>query len=130
MINDLLTRIASSSHRAGYKLHVKSALNPALWLCAIVSPVCFLFAFVFRDTQFISTLLIWIGICPVLVSCFSYIFFAIFKPDKLQSEDYQLRHESLKIIQQKSGRITVPDTSIEAIANPYIKQIDNKENGE
>jgi len=54
--------------------------------------------------------------------------FAIFRPDKLQSEDYQLRHESLQIIQQKSGRITIPDTSIEAIANPAAKQLDNKEN--
>ena len=128
MVNDLISRITGSSQRAAYKLRVRSALNPALWLCGIVLPICLIFAFVFKDIPTIRTILIWIGVSPVIISCLSFILFAIFRPEKLQSEDYQLRHESLQIIQQKSGRITIPDTSIEAIANPEVKQLSDKEN--
>ncbi len=129
-MNDLISKLTESTHRAAFKLHVRSALNPALWLCAIVLPICLVFAWVFRDISIIRNLLIIVGITPVLVACFSFIGFAIFRPEKLQSEDYQLRHESLQLIQQKTGRISIPRTSIEAIANPNAKTLMNKENDE
>lgn len=126
-MNELIAKITESTHRAAFKLNVKSALNPVLWLCAIVLPVCFLFAWVFKDISIIRTLLIIVGIAPVVVACFAYIGFAIFCPDKLQSEDYQLRHETLQLIQQKSGRISIPPTSIEAITNPKANVLNSKE---
>jgi hypothetical protein len=57
------------------------------------------------------------------VTCIGFMGFAIFKPDKLQSEDYQIRHESLQIIQQKSGQMEISTTSLEAIANPAVPQL-------
>lgn len=64
---------------------------------------------------------------PIAVACLGFVGFAIFRPDKLQSEEYQLRHESLQLIQQKSGRIALNATSIEAIANPQARQIESRE---
>jgi len=89
-----------------------------LWLCGIATPVCLLAAFVFRDTPSVRDWLLIGGLLPIAVTCLGFIGFAVWKPEKLQSEDYQLRHESLQIIQDKSGQITVVATSIEAIANP------------
>ena len=127
-MNDFISKLTESTHRAAFKLHVRSALNPVLWLCAIVLPVCLIFAWVFRDISIIRNLLIIVGITPVLVACFAFIGFAIFRPEKLQSEDYQLRHETLQMIQQKTDSISIPLTSTEAIANPTAELPVDKEN--
>lgn len=126
-MSDYLQRIQESTQRAAVKLHVRSALNPMLWLTAIVSPVCFIFAFVFRDYPELRNLLIYVAIAPIAVTCLGFVGFAIFRPEKLQSEEYQLRHESLQIIQQKAGRISIAPASIEAIANPSSKLLADKE---
>src|SRR5262249_10845562 len=89
-----------------------------LWLCAIATPTCITGAYLFRENVSLSSILLLFGLLPILITCCGFIVFAIFKPEKLQSEDYQIRHESLQIIQQKGGRIVIPPTSIEAIANP------------
>jgi hypothetical protein len=60
---------------------------------------------------------------PMIVACIAYCGFAIFKPEKLQSEDYQIRHESLQIIQEKGGVVPIGSTSLEAIANPSANPI-------
>lgn len=58
------------------------------------------------------------GLVPVAVVCVVFVGFAIFKPDKLQSEDYQIRHESLTLILQKGGAVPIDPVTIQAIANP------------
>lgn len=103
---------------AAQKLHVKSALNPILWLCGIATPICFIFAYLFYDTKDIKYLLIGAGILPIVIACLAYVGFAIFNSDKLQSEDFQLRSKSLQLIERKSGKITLPPTHLELITNP------------
>lgn len=110
---------------AAQKLRVRSALNPILWLCGIATPICFVGAYIFRDYSHIFQLLIYSGPAPIVVACVGFVYFAIFRPEKLQSEDYQLRHESLQIIQQKTGQTTLYPSSLEAIANPESKQIES-----
>ena len=44
----------------------------------------------------------------------------MYKPEKLQSEDYQLRHEALGLIQQESGRGALDTVTVQAIANPQL----------
>ena len=83
---------------AAQQLRVRSALNPMLWLTGIVSPLCLAVAYAFRDTQTISWVLIFAAIIPIVVTCLGFAYFAITKPEKLQSEEYQLRHETLQII--------------------------------
>lgn len=124
---DLLEKFGQYTQSAAQKLHVRSALNPMLWLSAISTPLCLTFAYVFKEIPEVRNWLLWIGLTPIGVTCLGFIGFAIFRPEKLQSEEYQIRHESLQIIQQKSGRIAIPATSIEAIANPQARQIDYKE---
>ena len=126
-MNDLLVKFGQYTQSAAEKLHVRSALNPMLWLSAIATPLCLLFAYVFKDVPEVRNWLLWTGLAPICVTCIGFAGFAIFRPEKLQSEEYQLRHESLQIIQQKSGRIAIPATSIEAIANPQARAIEYKE---
>jgi len=107
---------------AANRLHVKNALNPILWLCAIATPTCFFFAYLFYDTKDIKYLLIGTGILPVVIACVIFVVFALFKPNKLQSEDFQLRSMLIQLIQQKGGRIKHPPTPLELIANPIMNR--------
>lgn len=125
-MNELIDRATRIAQSAAEKLRVRSALNPALWLCAIATPTCLSFAYVFRDIPDVRGWLLAGGLFPIMVACLCFVGFAIFRPDKLQSEEYQIRHESLQLIQQKSGRITISTASIEAIANPMTKQLEHR----
>lgn len=125
-MNEIIDRVGQIAQSAAEKLHVRSALNPALWLCAIATPTCLLFTYIFKDVPEVRVWLLAGGLLPVAIACVGFIGFAIYRPEKLQSEEYQIRHESLQLIQQKSGRIAISPTSIEAIANPQTRLLENK----
>jgi len=123
MSTDFLSKVVQNTQSAVQKLHVRSALNPMLWLCGIAIPLCLGGAYLFKEFDFIRNLFAIMGVIPIIIACAGFIYFAYFKPEKLQSEDYQLRHESLQMIQQKGGRIILDPASIEAIANPAGRQL-------
>ncbi|AGH81802.1 hypothetical protein PCNPT3_09320 [Psychromonas sp. CNPT3] len=122
----MLEKFGQQSQSAAQKLHVKSALNPLLWLTGIASPIFFGTAFVFKDTELVNVL-IYAGMVPMVVTCLGFCFFALFKPEKLQSEDYQLKHESLNLMQEKCGGIQISTISLEQIVNPIIMQKEQQE---
>lgn len=65
---------------------VRSALNPILWLCAIVTVPCVsLLAF----TDGVRELLTALAAAPVSAAVLGFLFLLFFDRDKLQSEDYQ-----------------------------------------
>jgi hypothetical protein len=119
----IFDKIGHSAQSAVQKLHVRSALNPMLWLCGIISPLSFTFAYLFKDSEAMRNIFVAVGFVPVGITCIGFLGFAIFRPEKLQSEDYQIRHESLQIIQQKVGQLEIDSTSLEAIANPNVPQL-------
>jgi hypothetical protein len=126
-MQELYGRFGNLAQLAAQKLHVKSALNPILWLCGISTSTCFVFAYLFHGTKAVLYLLISAGILPIVIACLTYVGFAIFKPDKLQSEEYQLRVKSLQLIQQKGGKIKLPPTSLELITNPFMNKNNTRE---
>jgi len=123
---NLFENIGQHTQSAATKLHVRSALNPLLWLTAITTPLCFTMAFAFKNSSPIFEVLIFSGLFPMVITCIGFCYFALFKPEKLQSEDYQIRHESLQLIQQKSGQIEIPVTSLEQIVNPSTPSPESK----
>lgn len=126
MTDEFLQKIGRLSHSAATALHVRSALNPLLWLTAISTPMCFSAAYAFRNNESVALFLIVAGLFPIGMTCLGFGYFALFKPEKLQSEDYQIRHESLQIIQSKSGKIDVTEASINQIANPIAGKLEHK----
>ena len=114
-----MSGIGQWTARAAQRLHVRSALNPMLWLTGIATPFCFAAAYAFRFNGPILYALIIVGFVPIVMAALGFSYFAIVEPGKLQSEDYQLRHETLQIIQQKSGHQIVDATSL-AVTNPAL----------
>lgn len=111
-------QIISNARSAAGTVHVTSALNPLLWLCAIVSLPATVLAFLARSDPFFSCLMLILAGLPVIGAISAYVYFMLKAPDRLQSEDYQIRHEALQIIQNKGSDVSVLPTSISAISNP------------
>lgn len=103
----------------GGRLRVRSALNPILWLCALVTipVICIITRYTFAPNWLIA-----IAVAPVGCAIFGYLFLLIFDRDKLQSEDYQIRKQTLELIQEKGDKFPILGTSIQAIANPDLPQ--------
>src|ERR1017187_149954 len=104
--------ITSKIVEAGGKLRVRSALNPILWLCAIVSMPCAM-ALAFSERQ--SYWLVVLALFPVATALFGFVFLLFVDRDKLQSEDYQIRKQSLELIEEKGDLGPTVIESIELI---------------
>ena len=109
------------------RIRVRSALNPILWLCAIVAvPGMFLAA---QQEGGAPTWLVILIFLPVSVAVIGFLFFLFFDRDKLQSEEYQLRKQSLELIQEKGDSFPVDAPSIESITNPERPRLDAEDTG-
>jgi hypothetical protein len=114
---NILTKVID----AGGRLTVHSALNPVLWLCAIVTIPSLIIS------SMLTSIPLWL-IClicsPVAIASVGFIFLLLFDRDKLQSEDYQIRKKSLEIIEQKGDKhaLMLRTDSVNAIANPDVKK--------
>jgi hypothetical protein len=104
------------------RLSVKSALVPFLWLCVTMTPVCFFAAYEFRmyDRE-ITVWLLRLGATPPLVTLLIGLGFSIFKPALLQSEDYQLRAQSLQLLQGRKRHEVIDPDAVIALANPVLR---------
>ena len=99
----------------GGQLRVRSALNPLLWLCAVISTPL-LAACVLSGNQ---PIFVWVlGFSPVALAMGAYIFFLIFDRDRLQSEEYQIKKQSLEMIGQSNHPDMVFTDDVELIEDP------------
>ena len=114
MTSDLKTVIAQRVIESGGRLKVQSALNPALWLCGIISTPSLL-TLALADSP--PGWLVWLIVAPVALAMFGFLFLLFFDRDKLQSEDYQLKKKSLELIEQKGMTGPITDDAI-AIISP------------
>lgn len=116
----MTVKIYEKMAEAGGRLRVRSALNPALWLCAIVVAPALLLVWRLGGTP--STWLLVLVFAPVITAIVGFLFLLFFDRDKLQSEEYQLRKRSLELIQEKGDPFPVLGASIQAITNPRISR--------
>ena len=119
-------KISQKAIDAGGRLRVKSALNPILWLCAIITIPC-VSALAYIDPPAPIWLVI-LAFIPVICAAFGFIFLLVIDRDKLQSEDYQIRKQSLELIQQKGDALPISSASIQSIANPIYDSLTSSEN--
>jgi hypothetical protein len=118
-------RLATNAQTAASQLCVSSALNPMLWLCGIASLPCFIFSIIVArllpSADFLLMTFLLMGSLPIIGAFFGFFYLAIFCPQRLQSEDYQIKRETLEVIKQKGSALEVLPSSLEAITNPAYK---------
>jgi hypothetical protein len=117
--DQIITRVME----AGGRLTVRSALNPILWLCAIVCvPALTIYSLLSNPAPWLAYL-----ICgPVAVALIGFLFLLIFDRDKLQSEGYQLRKREIELIEEK-GQPAIPAITVEAISEPESLELNPAE---
>lgn len=81
---------------ASRQVATKSAMNPILWMSAVVTPVSLILTN-FAAAPF-SYLLLAIACLPVIVGCWIFTHFARNDPDRLQSESHIEHMEMLSRI--------------------------------
>lgn len=69
---------------------VDNALNPLLWLTAVVTPVSAVLA-AFVANPALATAFLFLAAIPVALVALAYFLFLFRDPDRLQSEEYQLK---------------------------------------
>jgi hypothetical protein len=114
----LFEKISTTTTSAVKEIHQRSALNPLLWLVGVTIVPSLSAAVVLQDHPTVLAALIVLGFLPVVAVCGVAIYFAVRKPERLQSEDYLIRHEALEMIGVKAASIQVDPTSIELLAAP------------
>jgi len=109
--------IVAKAIEAGRNLKVRSALNPILWLCALVTVPGLSIVTFSKDPP---NWLIVLTCMPVTVAILGFLFLLLFDRDKLQSEDYQIKKRSLEIIEQKGdvAPMLIESGSLEVVPNP------------
>jgi hypothetical protein len=109
----------SQTATTGVARHISgNAFKPILILCLIAIPSFLGTAYLFKDDRTVSYLLLIAAAVPMILACVAYACFAYFKPEKLQSETYQLRQEALQLVAQKGEGFVVSPVSLEIISNP------------
>lgn len=120
-------RIIGTARFAVSSLRVKSALNPMLWLCGIISVPCIVLAVAFRESVVISGALMVLAAMPVLTAIGGFIYFMLCAPARLQSEEYQIKHEALELIKNKGSTVELRPSSLEGIWNPSVTALPPRE---
>lgn len=108
--------IARAAH-AVERLSVKSALNPMLWLCGLVTTPGLVAALLLPT---MPPWLIFLACAPVAAATAGFAFLLVVDRDKLQSESYQLRKRALELIEEKGNVQGIDASTIEVISNPDL----------
>lgn len=97
-------------------LTVRSAVNPCLWACAVISVPLFVLSSYTEGWR--SVALFIIALLPVASFVVSYFYFMFSNPAYLRSEGYQLKMESLKLLGDR-------DNPLNAAAGDVVKLVNN-----
>lgn len=115
-------QVFSKAVEAGGRLTVKSALNPILWLCGIITIPTLIAGVLYPD---LSSWIVAVGCSPVVVALFGFLFLLFFDRDKLQSEDYQIKKRTIELAQQKGDPYPLQVDDTKAIENPDFNTLDH-----
>jgi predicted signal transduction protein with EAL and GGDEF domain len=107
--------IAHRLTEAGGRLTVKSALNPMLWMCGLVSGPALIAA---TRMDVVPAWLQILILSPVLSTILGFFALLIWDRDKLQSEDFQLKKRTLEIYEQKGMSAPISFAPNAAITTP------------
>ena len=124
---DILSRLSKVTEHTVARLNVQSAINSALWLAGVTG-MFGLAGVVFTDPPIQYFMVVFMSIGS-LSAATGFVYFMITDPDKLRSENYELRKTALGIIEEKGSSIPVAVASVEAIADLSDTRTTNKPEG-
>jgi threonine/homoserine/homoserine lactone efflux protein len=105
---------------------VKSAVNPSLWACAVISLPLFILSSKSQSIYFL--MYFFIAIIPILAFVVSYIYLLFKNPEYLRSEAYQLRMNSMRLLGDRDNPLNANAKDIVAVINnPALPEPEKQE---
>ena len=105
---------------------VKSAVNPSLWACVVISIPLFVLASKTGGRLSIASFIV--ALVPVGAFAFSYLFLLFKNPEYLRSEEYQLRMNSMRLLGDKDNPLHAnAENIVSVINNPRLPPPDAQE---
>ncbi|HTE94611.1 MAG TPA: hypothetical protein VK678_14010, partial [Bradyrhizobium sp.] len=86
----------------------RTAINPALWLVGLITPLSLVLTAIIGD-QVARLILFCFAGAPVLFTFAVYVVFMFRDPDRLQSEEYRVRQQALRYLYKKGGSTEIVD---------------------
>jgi len=120
-------KLTSKIVEAGGRLRVRSALNPMLWLCGIVTiPTLAIYGMLvfygFNPPWWLPAL----GFAPVATVIIGFFILLAVDRDKLQSEEFQIRKMELEMIEEK-GKPAIDPSTVKTLPTTIdVPAIDSK----
>lgn len=97
----------------------KSAVNPTLWACAVISLPLFILAAI--ATSWIAIAFFIVALIPIALFLGSYIYMLFKNPNLLRSEDFHLRAEAMGLFGDKDNPLNADASDVIAvITNPAL----------
>lgn len=90
----------------------RTAINPILWLVGLISPLSLILTAVVGDETSRLILFCFAGV-PILSALAVYLIFMFRDPDRLQSEEYRIRQQEMRLRYRKGRKPVVVDATNE-----------------
>jgi membrane protein implicated in regulation of membrane protease activity len=113
-MDQFFSKISEFTDNAVSKIRLASALNSTLWLCGVALMFGLVGVWAFEGPM--EYVFAFFPTVAIATFVFQTIYFTIYDPSKLRSEEYELRRHALSIIEEKGGNIAISESSVEAIA--------------
>jgi hypothetical protein len=85
-------RLITTLTEAGGRLRVRNALNPILWLSGVTVPPCLIVLGWAKEPPLVIPIVLC---CVVATALFGFLWLLFFDRDRLQSEEYNIRRQTL-----------------------------------
>lgn len=96
------SRVTSTTSGAVKRLQVRTAINSMLWLTGIATPICFFASWLLQSSDPTTARVIaGVGVLPIIVAVYGFIWLLHRNPEKLQSEEFQVQHQVLQVVQAR-----------------------------
>lgn len=110
-----------SLSQAFTSIRVKSVVDPLIKLLVMMLVFIIVSAYL-KLPEWLTIVLLWFTGAILVLILLAYIGFAIFRPDYLRSESYNLRKQSLSILGDKENYKRVDMRHLVDITNPFIEE--------
>lgn len=110
-----------SLSQAFTSIRVKSVVDPLIKLLVMMLVFIIVSAYL-KLPEWLTIVLLWFTGAILVLILLAYFGFAIFRPDYLRSESYNLRKQSLSILGDKENYKRVDMRHLVDIANPFIEE--------
>jgi hypothetical protein len=112
---------------AGGRLRVRNAMYPILWLCGLVAIPCIIALAWSKDSHPILPYVLCVVVGSATVG---FLFLLVCDRDRLHSEEYLLRKQTLELIEEKGSKKAIDAATVQVISEDQFLALPAMDSGE